>query len=249
MSTEVILLGTGVGIPHSGRSQAGLVMRMRSEDPLLFDCGAGSLLRLAEAGLSHLDIDTVILTHLHLDHVSDLLPLAKARWLLGESKIQIYGPDGTEEWFRTLQGLYDYLGDLEPSFHLVSPDDKFSIKGFEIEASEAVHSVPALGYKANFGSKTVVYSGDTEPTSSIAELARGSDLLIHECSFPEPYKVTNHTTPKLLGEILQDVTKVILTHLYPETIGHEEEMIKNVKAYLDPEVQVEIGQDLQRIVL
>ncbi len=249
MTMDVTLLGTGVGIPHSGRAQAGLVLK--AKESLLFDCGAGALLRLAESGVDPTKIDTVLLSHLHLDHVSDLLPLAKARWLVDEKDFTIYGPAGTEDWFRAAQNLYPYLDDLKVAVLEVGPKDEFSVKGFRIVAAEAVHSVVALGYRAEYGMKSVVYSGDTEPTASIARLAKGADLLVHECSFPEPYQVTNHSTPLQLGEVLQgvNVKRIVLTHLYPETIGHEEEMVKDIKAGLDPEVRVEVGRDLQRIRL
>lgn len=245
MSIEVTLLGTGVGIPHSGRSQAGLVVK--AKDPLLFDCGAGTLLRLAEAGFGPLDIDVAFLSHLHLDHVSDLLALSKARWLLGVCDMEIFGPSGTEEWFRCCQRLYSYLKDIDIEFHEVEPEEEFNVSGARIATAKAVHSVPALAYRVEYCKKAVVYSGDTEPVSSVANLAMDVDLLIHECSFPEPFKVTNHTTPRRLGEVLGKVDRVVLTHLYPETIGHEEEMVKDVKRGLGPDANVEIGRDLQRI--
>jgi ribonuclease BN (tRNA processing enzyme) len=62
----------------------------------------------------------------------------------------------------------------------------------------------------------------------VAALSEGADLLIHECSFPEPFDVTNHTTPKKLGRILKDVNQVVLTHFYPQADGHEEEMASKV---------------------
>ncbi len=108
---------------------------MGGEDPLLFDCGAGALLRLAEAGVSPLDIDVVLLTHLHLDHVSDLLPLAKARWLLGVDTMDVFGPEGTEAWFETVRGLYSYLADLDVSFTIVHPGDEFTLGGMKIRAA------------------------------------------------------------------------------------------------------------------
>jgi len=247
MEIEVTLLGTGVGIPHSGRAQAGLVIR--AEKPLLFDCGAGALLRLAEAGFSPLEVDVALLTHLHLDHVSDLLALAKARWLLGENRMEIFGPEGTQAWFETVRGLYPYLADLDVSFSVVSPGDEFSLQGLKIRAGEAVHSLPALGYRIESGAKAVVYSGDTEPSESMRDLARGADLLIHECSFPEPYVVTNHSTPKKLGETFRGagVKRIVLTHLYPQTIGCEAEMVRDVLATIGPGVEVGIGRDLQMI--
>lgn len=236
-----------MGIPHSGRAQAGLVLK--AEKPLLFDCGAGVLLRLAEAEVSPLEIGSVLLTHLHLDHVSDLLPLAKARWLLGERRMAVYGPEGTEGWFEQVRSLYPYLEELDVSVTAVAPGDEFALSGFKIRAGEAVHSLPALGYRIESGERAIVYSGDTEPAPSMRALAEGADLLIHECSFPEPYVVTNHSTPKWLGENLRDagVKRIVLTHLYPQTIGREAEMVRDVRAALGDEARVEVGRDLQRI--
>lgn len=89
------------------------------------------------------------------------------------------------------------------------PGETFSLKGFEISTAEAKHSVTSLGYRIKSGSKVVAYSGDTEPSPEIAALAEGADLLIHECSFPEPFYMTNHTTPKRLGRVLENVQKVV----------------------------------------
>lgn len=247
MEIEVTLLGTGVGIPHSGRAQAGLVIR--AEKPLLFDCGAGTLLRLAEAGFSPLEVDVALLTHLHLDHVSDLLALAKARWLMGEDRMEVFGPDGTEVWFEALRSLYPYLEELDVSITIVRPGDEFSLSGLMIRAGEAVHSLPALGYRIESGDRAIVYSGDTEPAESMRALAEGADLLVHECSFPEPFVVTNHSTPLWLGGTFRGagVKRIVLTHLYPQTVSREEEMIRDVRAGLADETKVEVGRDLQRI--
>ena len=51
-------------------------------------------------------------------------------------------------------------------------------------------------------------------------------MLIHECSFPEPFDVTNRTTPKKLGCMIKNrgIKRVVLTHLYPQTLGYEDEM-------------------------
>ena len=228
MSLKVTLLGTGVGISQPGRSQAAILLE--NGQPLLLDCGAGTLLRLEQAGVPTEPLDTVVLTHLHLDHVSDLLALANARYLSGLPGLAVYGPKGTDLWFGLLRSAYPNLEKMQFKVHELSPMDSFSIKGFDIFAEEARHSVTALAYRLEAEEKVIVYSGDTEPSARVTALADGADLLIHECSFPEPFDVTNHSTPLKLGNMLrnQGVKRVVLTHLYPQAEGHEDEMAEQV---------------------
>jgi ribonuclease BN (tRNA processing enzyme) len=245
MSLKVTLLGTGVGIPQPGRSQSSLLMENGS--PLLFDCGAGTLLRLADAGINMQDLGTVVLTHLHLDHSSDVLALANARYLLGLPGLEVYGPEGTAQWLQAQRSAYPYLEKMAVSVHEMKPMDVISLKGYDIFAEEARHSVTALAYRVDCGDNVVVYSGDTEPSPRVAALAEGADLLIHECSFPEPFDVTNHTTPRKLGRLLKNVGRVVLTHFYPQAQGHEEKMAQDVESVSG--IPVEVGYDMQIIVL
>ena len=219
---KVTLLGTGTGIPQAGRSQSAILVE--AQKPLLLDCGAGTLLRLEQAGIDIEELKTVVLTHLHLDHVSDLLALANARYLRRLPGLEVYGPVGTAAWLETLHSTFPYLDKMEVTVHEVCPMDDFFIEDFDIFAEEAKHSVTALAYRIEAEDKVLIYSGDTEPSSRIAALAEGADLLIHECSFPEPFDVTNHTTPKRLGRLLKNVKSVVLTHFYPQAQGNEEEM-------------------------
>jgi ribonuclease Z len=220
---------------------------MENGSLLLFDCGAGTLLRLAEAGISMQDLDTVVLTHLHLDHCADVLALANARYLLGLPGLEVYGPEGTAPWLQAQRSAYPYLEKMTVSVREMRPMDAVSMKGCDIFAEEAKHSVTALAYRVDCGDKSVVYSGDTEPSSRVAALADGADLLIHECSFPEPFDVTNHTTPRKLGRLLKNVRRVVLTHFYPEAQGHEDEMAQDVEA--GSGLPAEVGYDMQIIVL
>ena len=245
MSIKVTLLGTGVGIPQSGRSQSALLVE--TERPLLLDCGAGTLLRLDQAGIDVENLETVLLTHLHLDHVSDLLALANARYLRQLPGLEVYGPVGTAAWLKTLHSAFPYLEKMEVTAHEVQPMDDFSVQGFDIFAEEAKHSVTALAYRIEAEEKVLVYSGDTEPSQRIAALAEGSDLLIHDCSFPEPFDVTNHSTPKRLGRMIKNVKRVVLTHFYPQAEGCEEDMALEVSELSGAPVLA--GWDMMTLIL
>jgi ribonuclease BN (tRNA processing enzyme) len=247
MSLKVTLLGTGVGIPQPGRSQPAILVE--NDHPLLLDCGAGTLMRLDQLGVPIDDLDTVVLTHLHLDHVSDLLALANARYLSELSGLKIFGPSGTGIWWKIIRSAYPNLEKMETTVHELKPMDTVTLKGFDIFAEEAMHTVTALAYRIECQDRILVYSGDTEPSARVAALAQGADLLIHECSFPEPFEVTNHSTPRKLGQMLRntDVMQILLTHLYPQAQGHEEEMVLEVHEIVG--FPVEVAHDLQMIPL
>ncbi len=246
MSMKVTLLGTGVGIPQPGRSQPAILVE--NDWPLLLDCGAGTLLRLEQAGVHLEALDTVVLTHLHLDHVSDLLALANARYLSELPGLEVYGPVGTGHWFNIMQSAFPNLEKMRVSVHELRPMDFLTVKGCDICAEEARHSVTALAYRLEGDEKVVVYSGDTEPSMRIAALAAGADLLIHECSFPEPFVVTNHSTPRKLGNVLVNagVKRAVLTHLYPQAVGYEEEMARKVEEIA--RTPTEAGWDMMMLI-
>ncbi|HUS75741.1 MAG TPA: MBL fold metallo-hydrolase [Methanothrix sp.] len=247
MSLKVTMLGTGVGIPQPGRSQAAVLME--SDQPLLLDCGAGTLLRLDQLGISLEALDTVVLTHLHLDHVSDLLALANARYLADMPGLQVFGPEGTEVYVKIAKSVYPNLDKMDVAVRELLPMDSISLNGFDIFAEEACHGVTALAYRLEAEEKVLVYSGDTEPSQRVAALAKGADLLVHECSFPEPFDVTNHTTPKKLGNMLRNlgVKRVVLTHLYPQAAGCEDAMAGQVIELSGAPTIV--GWDMMSIVL
>ena len=243
---KITLLGTGVAIPQADRFQSGLIVE--GDTPVLFDCGCGVLQRIYQSGYKHTDISNVFLTHLHLDHCGDLLALIKANWLCDVISIQVYGPTGTRQWLDDLLAAYSYMQDkVDIQVTELTASQVVKVEGLEIECVKTIHMLPSLGFKVKTKGCSLLYTGDTEPGNEIIKACNGIDLLIHECSFPDSFDVTNHTTPKTLALKLEGVQvgKIILTHLYPQTRGFEPEMVHVVSdAGL---CQVEIGYDLMVI--
>ena len=79
------------------------------------------------------------------------------------------------------------------------------------------HSSQSIGYRLTVSGKTIVYSGDTGYCPEIVGLAKKSDILILECSFPDDRKMEGHLTPKLAGRIASEAGSktLVLTHMYP----------------------------------
>ncbi len=234
---RVTFLGTGSAMPTGERFQTGLLVE--GEEPLLVDCGSGVLHALAGTDTGYEAPGNVLLTHHHLDHVSDLLVLLKARWLAGEEALSVLGPPGTKELFDGLLDVHEYMqGRVELAVRDLQPGEAFSVAGMDVNSMETRHSMQALAYRFEHGDAVFSFSADSEAFDALAAFADGSDAFAHDCSFPDGVDVANHPTPSQLGEVLAgyDYGTVYLTHLYPHTRGRHEEMVASVTEAYDGEV-------------
>ncbi|MDS0299211.1 MBL fold metallo-hydrolase [Halogeometricum sp. S1BR25-6] len=239
---RVTFLGTGSAMPSPDRAQTGLLVES-GDRSLLVDCGSGVLSRLAGTETGYEGVGTVLLTHHHLDHVSDLLPLLKARWLAGEMHLEVVGPVGTKRHLDGLLDVYDYMQNRVDLQVREVAAGSFSVGGFDVEATETRHSVNCLAYRFAGGDEggggDFVFSGDSEAFEGLANFADGAAVLAHDCSFPDEVDVSNHPTPSQLGAALagRDIGRVYLTHLYPHTEGRHEEMLESVARGYDGDVR------------
>ncbi|MFC5972984.1 MBL fold metallo-hydrolase [Halomarina salina] len=236
---RLTFLGTGSAMPTGDRFQTGLLVESEDRDPLLVDCGSGVLHALARTDVGYEGVSTVLLTHHHLDHVADLLPLLKAKWLAGTTDLTVVGPEGTRDLLDGLLDVHDYMqGRVDLTVEEVGPGS-FSVGGYDVEAVETVHSLYCLAYRFAGAEGDLTFSGDSEATEAVADLADGSAVLVHDCSFPDEVDVANHPTPSQLGEVLagRDVGTTYLTHLYPHTDGEHESMLDSVESRYDGDVR------------
>lgn len=241
---KVTFLGTGSAMPTGERFQTGLLFE-RGHDSLVVDCGSGTIHSLADTAVGYENADTVLLSHHHLDHVSDLMPLLKARWLSGKTEQTIAGPEGTEQLVEGLLDVHDYMRDrIDITYREVEPDTQFELAGFEISTLETRHSMHCLAYRIGHADSTgpeVVFSGDSEAFEELVEFADGVPVLVHDCSFPDDVDVSNHPTPSSLGQTLAsadaELGRVYLTHLYPHTEGRHEEMLDSLASHYDGDVR------------
>ena len=235
---RLTFLGTGSAMPVPDRVQTGLLVESDGRS-LLVDCGSGVLHRLARTDVGYEGVSSVLLTHLHLDHVSDLLALLKARWLAGEEYLEVVGPAGTKSLLDGLLDVHDYLdGRVDLSVREVGPAG-FSAAGVDVTATRMDHSMECLAYRFAGDDGDIVYSGDGEASASLASFADGAAVLAHDCSFPDDVDVSGHPTPARLGEVLSGhgYDRVYLTHLYPHTEGRHDEILESIGRHYDGDVR------------
>jgi len=192
---EIVFLGTGCPVVSTERyGPAQLILGEAAK--LLVDCGSGVTQRLLAAGTPGRDLDALLLTHLHSDHLVDLYQLIVSSWHQGRDRpLSIYGPPGTRRYVKGLMALW------EPELsQRIAHEKRPSTAALEIDVTEiaaqevleiagqSVTVVPvdhqpvrhAYGFVFQEAGHRLVLSGDTRRCPALIEAAAGADLLVHE---------------------------------------------------------------------
>jgi ribonuclease BN (tRNA processing enzyme) len=220
---ELVVIGSGTGVPSRRRGSPCLALKAAGR-LLVLDLGAGSLRSLLGCGLNFSAIDVLALTHLHPDHVGDLIPfLFATRYSLGYTRQEPFRLLAARGFARFHHRLMEaFAGWVEPPPGLMdlkelAPDgpDEVREEGLLIRSAPTNHTEGSLAYRVEAEGRSLVYSGDTDESDSLVDLARGADLLVLEAA--NPFKVAGHLTPREAGRLAAKagVGRVLLTHFYP----------------------------------
>jgi ribonuclease BN (tRNA processing enzyme) len=193
---------------------------------VLLDCPAQALAHLYRLGKTPRDIDLVLLSHAHMDHIAGMdLFLLDAVYRYQPTAMRgfaVAGPPGIYERLRQIVGLEERR--LPPredpyiTWFEVDDGDAFEWRDMLVEVVRMKHSVPDNGYRLRIGGRVVAYTGDTAPGPHILELAQGADALIVECGGPWPEIHCDWPDVFELRRVLPLSTQVIVTHYDPTTV-------------------------------
>jgi ribonuclease BN (tRNA processing enzyme) len=175
-------------------------------------------------GLSFSEIDVLCLSHFHPDHVGDLVPfLFATRYSLGYTRTEpfhLLAARGFSEFYGHLKKAFREWVEPPPGLMQLRELDPLGVE--EVVLGEVViksapvnHTEHSLAYRVEAEGKALVYSGDTDESDSLVELAKGADLLVLECA--NPFKVPGHLTPAEAGRLAAraGVARLVLSHFYP----------------------------------
>jgi ribonuclease Z len=218
---EWIVLGTAASVPDAEHDTVGYILRGDGW-VVLIDCGGSPLHKLARLGIDREELEAVVLSHGHADHIYGLPMLVQGLWLgRRAAPLPIYGPGQTLDRARRLLELFD-LAEREDMFEiqwkqipLREHRAVLSLHGIEITASPVVHASEdsvALRLDNRATGRSIVYSSDTEPTPALIRLAAAANLLIHEATGES----AGHSSPAQAAEVAREagVERLVLTH-YP----------------------------------
>ena len=249
---EVVVIGSGTGAPSLKRGSPGLVV-LSEGTTVLIDSGPGALRKMLEAGITYLDLDLLLYTHTHPDHVADLVPIlfaCKYAEKPRQEDLFCAGGPGFNGFFEKLKNVYGTW--IEPrAYHLTTKEmtgTPLIFRDLRISSKPMAHLSESLGYRIEFkDGKSMAVSGDTDYCKNLVDLASAVDLLVLESSFPDGKKVEGHLTPSIAGRIASEsqCKRVLLTHLYP--VCDQVDVVEQCRQVFKGEVI--LGEDLMRIKL
>ena len=218
---EVIVVGAHGTWPSAGGATSGFLVRHEGYT-ILLDMGSGTVAKLQEhVGL--FDVDAVLISHSHPDHVVDLYTYLFARMFSPEQPPPIplfVAPKVVE---RVTPLLADDSGDMKlaQGFDIrpVEAGDRVEVGPFRIEARAMSHSVPTVGVRLESGGATLAYTADTGPTEELGPLLRDAGVVIADASWLDDgeSRPPIHMTAREAGKAAAEAGAggLILAHLRP----------------------------------
>jgi ribonuclease BN (tRNA processing enzyme) len=196
---------------------------------LLLDCGNGVFSKLRRYH-DYVDVHTVVISHLHADHILDLVPYASAltyapRQQQRRARPRLFVPEGGPDALRRVCGGSGMSEDhVERAFDLRQyvPEDVLEVGAMRVRFHRVPHFLPtcAVDVASPNGGGRFTYGADTGPSDELVRFADGTDLLMLEATLPAPESEgpRGHLTPGEAGEhgAKARAGRLVLTHITDE---------------------------------
>ena len=236
---RITVLGKSPAWQDAGGACSGYLVE-QDDTRLLLDCGNGVFGKL-RARMDYVDLDAVVLSHLHADHFFDLVPYASALtyaprqqpvpvppWPGTDSPARpaLHAPAGAREAFRMVcEGGGMPAAHIEDAFGLreYDPHEVLEIGPLRVRFRPVPHFMPTnaieLSSAADPG-RRLTFGADCAPSDELCDFATGTDVLFIEATLPRPERQgpRGHLTPREAGEHGRraGAGRLVLTHISDE---------------------------------
>jgi ribonuclease BN (tRNA processing enzyme) len=188
---ELHFVGTSDAFGAGGRRQSAFLVREPSGS-VLVDCGITTNTGLTAEGIRRDEIDAILVSHFHADHFGGI-PLFLLASLYEDQRrnpLIIAGPPGIESRVTELAAAMGHPipgrnWSFEIEYKELPAGQKVDVGSACVTSFETFHNKDACphGLQMSFGSKKIVYSGDTGWFDDLPEYAEGADLFVCECTY------------------------------------------------------------------
>lgn len=275
------MLGTGGGPRPRKASSAPAQLIVANDAVYVVDCGDGVARQMVFADIPLSQLRHIFITHQHSDHNADYGNLLLLAWTAGlKTRVDAWGPPPlgsmTQHFFE--MNAYDIATRIEdegrislrPLVHVheltkagfVLEDENVKVTAALVEHPPVV---PAFGYRFDATDRSIVISGDTRPSQSLIDLARGADVLVHDALFPSAIDrlvarvpnavrlkesiMSHHTTAEDAGRVAHaaGVGTLVLSHLVPAQDPEVTDQMWIDAASVHFKGRIIVGKDLMEI--
>ncbi|MFW9855687.1 MAG: MBL fold metallo-hydrolase [Candidatus Thorarchaeota archaeon] len=221
---NLVFLGTGDAFAAAGFKSAGIFLEFQHKG-ILLDCGPHALQALKATGRSTDDLDMILITHFHGDHLAGMPFLLLELMYLHPSRtkpLTILGPpllkNRISELFHLFYGNIPKIELPHPCYYVeITHKKPFASNGIQIIPIAMAHTPEAQGYRIETPFMKLAYSGDTGWTDNLIELVRNTDLAVVECNFFRRELAGVHLNYFQAKKLTEYTKRLVLTHLGDET--------------------------------
>jgi ribonuclease BN (tRNA processing enzyme) len=238
------LLGTGTcQIEHERRASSVLIQL--DALPVLFDCGHGVVQRLLEAGIQHNELNHIVVSHFHPDHVSDLIPFLHAgAWSRRNPRttdLHIYGPPGIQRIIDGFRDIFGVTGLQQPVYDILVHEiagEQFSIGSYTFDF---VSLPPAgnHGLRFKWRGKSYAITGDSNFHEYEITFLQKVDLAIIDSGHLEDDEIVQLA-------VASQAKTIVCSHLYREIDAPKLQTMAEKAGYGGT---ILVGRDLMSFVL
>ena len=237
---RITVLGSSSGMPSPTRFCSSLFFQTERLN-FLVDCGEGVSFSLLRNKIDPELIDSIFVSHSHVDHLGGFFLLVQMMHLLQRrTPLNVYLPEETIFGVKNfLQICYLFPEKIIPklSLHPMTSSFEFQDEGITIKAHPNRHlmgnreiidelsfpnKMQSFCFLLNLSNKKIVYSGDIESSEDLAGIIQDADILITECFHPKLEKLIPLMVEKR-------VKSAVFTHIPPELEGKEKEILKKAQ--------------------
>lgn len=248
----------GTGNAQAGRSRQNTSLLLSAESRyVLVDCSGTPSQGLARKSIPAIDVNDIVLTHAHVDHIYALPSLLHNIWLTsyatGGAGVRIHG---NSETLAVANNLIDAFGLREkPSaikVEMIALDEspaklKIEFGDWVIESFDVNHGVPTIGLQIDNGRDRVIFSADSTVCEAIANRINGARLLIHDCCGMD--SGPGHAGAREIGSMIRNshCELVYLSHLPEMSIEELQEIVNEVQTGFGGKVVISQDGDIVEI--
>jgi ribonuclease BN (tRNA processing enzyme) len=221
---RLTVLGRSPASPNPGEACAGYLIDGGGAR-VLIDVGPGVVAQLLRH--HHPDeLDAVVVSHMHADHMLDLVTLRYVypwRARPKDQRLRVIMPPGSADQLLDLARGVGSPRHFEDTFRLSEHDGSSPMRfaGLEVRPLETVHYIPCWGFRVEADGHRLGYTADTGPDEVVSEIGEGADLLLSEATLrsldedAQPPERRGHLTPAEAGTYARDAgaRRLLLTHL------------------------------------